>query len=70
MQGTVRKLLGVYKEGDMFLVPKNKSPTVVALEDGTIGSCVQALRDEETEEIVSAFTCSDDNWEAPKKIKL
>jgi len=70
MQGTERKLIGTYKQGDMFLVPKDKSHTIIALEDNTFGACLQALRDDETEEIVSVFTCSNDDWDAPKQIKL
>ena len=70
MQGTERKLLGTYKQGEMFLVPKETSHTVIALEDNTFGACIQALRDDETDEIVSTFTCSNDDWEAPDKIKL
>jgi len=64
-----RKSLGVYKEGDTFLVPKEKSHTVIALEDDTIGSCVQAVRDDETDEIISCF-CDGSDWVAPEKIKL
>jgi hypothetical protein len=70
MQGTERKLIGTYKQGDIILVENNKSHTVIAKEDNTFAACIQALRDNETEEIISTFTCSDDSWNPPAKIKL
>lgn len=64
-----RVSLGVYKEGDVFLVPKEKSHTVIALEDDTMSACIQAVRDDETGEIVSCF-CNGEDWEAPEAIQL
>jgi quercetin dioxygenase-like cupin family protein len=68
-QAAERKSIGIYRAGDVFLVPKNVSHTLVALEDNTIGSCVQAVRDDETGEIVSCF-CNGEEWEAPEKITV
>jgi len=64
-----RTLLGTFKKGDIFLVPKNRSHTIVALEDGTFGSCIQAIRDDETEEILSCF-CDGTEWDDSSTIKL
>jgi hypothetical protein len=68
-QGANRESIGIFKQGDIFLVPSDMSHTVVALEDGTFAACIQAMRDDETEEVVSAF-CNDVNWESDHKIQL
>ena len=69
-QGTERKFIGTFVEGESFLVARDVSHTVIAKEDNTIASCVQAVRDDETDEIVSVFDCSSEDWNPPEKIKL
>ncbi len=64
-----RTLLGVFKQGDRFLVPKETSHTVIALEDGSLGACIQAVRDNETGDIISAFDNSKE-WDSDFKVQL
>ena len=68
-QSSERTSLGIYKQGDILLVPCNKSHSVMALEDDTFCACVQAVRDSETKEIVSAFN-DGTTWKAPSRIVL
>lgn len=68
-QSSERVSLGIYKQGDILLVPCNKSHSVMALEDNTFCACVQAVRDSETNEIVSAFN-DGTTWKAPSRIVL
>ena len=67
--GADRKLLGTFKQGDIFLVPKNQSHTVIALEDNTFGACIQGVKDGEEEEMQSCF-CDGSEWKKPDTVKL
>lgn len=68
-QSAERISIGIFNEGDIFLVPKDKSHTIVALEDNTVGTCIQGVTDEETEKMVSCF-CDGEDWETPETVRL
>jgi len=69
LQSGERSSIGTFKQGDVFLVPADKSHTVVALEDDTFAVCIQAVRDTETGDIVSVF-CDGSDWEQPTETLL
>jgi len=68
-QSAERISLGVFQEGDIFMVPKEVSHTIVALEDNTIGVCIQGVAEGEEEKMVSCF-CNGEEWKTPTRIKL
>lgn len=59
--------LGVYNTGDIFLVPSTESHTIVALEDNTLGICIQAIRDED--EMISVC-CDGSEWDKGSKMRI